>query len=109
MTMMLKEIVKNVDLKQRGSVPQLTYTNAILYFINCLETGFGEEAKIKYAIAKFYKYVQDNKCANNSFLGWSRHYPVIRDNMDRFNEFVETIDTKKDPNYLDLQKYVKSK
>lgn len=104
----LNDIIKNVDLKQRGSQPNLTYCNAILYFINCIETGFGEEAKLKYQVARFYKYVQDHKCANNSFLGWSRKIPVIADNMDRFNEFVKTID-KKDSNYIDLQKYVKTK
>lgn len=104
----LNDIIKDVDLKQRGSQPNLTYCNAILFFIHCIENGLGDEQYLKYKVARFYKYIQNNKCANNSFKGWSKTIPFLVDNMDKFEEFVKTID-KKDPNYIDLQKYIKTK
>lgn len=101
----LNDIIKDVDLKSRTTTT-LTYCNAILFFIHCLENGLGDEQYLKYKVARFYKYTQDHMCANNSFKGWSKTIPFLIDNMDLFDEFVKTID-KKDPNYLDLQQYVR--
>ena len=103
----LNDIIKDVDLKTRTTTT-LTYCNAILFFIHCLENGLGDEQYLKYKVARFYKYTQDHMCANNSFKGWSKTIPFLIDNMDKFEEFVKTID-KKDPNYIDLQKYVRAK
>lgn len=103
----LNDIIKDVDLKSRTTTT-LTYCNAILFLIHCLENGLGDEQYLKYKVARFYKYTQDHMCANNSFKGWSKTIPFLVENMDLFDEFVKTID-KKDPNYIDLQKYVKTK
>ena len=103
----LNDIIKDVDLKSRQTT-NLTYCNVILFFIHCLEEGIGDEQYLKYKVARFYKYVQDHQCANNSFKGWSKTIPFLLDNMDKFEEFVKTIN-KKDANYLDLQKYVRTK
>ena len=103
----LNDIIKDVNLKSRQTT-NLTYCNVILFFIHCLEEGIGDEQYLKYKVARFYKYTQDHMCANNSFKGWSKTIPFLLDNMDKFEEFVKTIN-KKDANYLDLQKYVRTK
>lgn len=103
----LNDIIKDVNLKSRTTTT-LTYCNAILFFIHCIEEEIGNEQYLKYKIARFYKYTQDHMCANHSFKGWSKTIPFLIDNMDKFDEFVKTID-KKDPNYIDLQKYVRTK
>ena len=103
----LNDIIKDVNLKSRQTT-NLTYCNVILFFIHCLEEGIGDEQYLKYKVARFYKYVQDHQCANNSFKGWSKTIPFLLDNMDQFEEGGKR-GGGGGANYLDLQKYVRTK